>query len=158
MLFLNHRKNVIRFLASISLLILFLPFFQACSDDEIKGGWPFLRSYHNVKTDTEKEIAFHQTKRDLTLSGYDLAMQFEPILLGFTAIMIINITLIVCFFRKHYKQLLLCFLNLFIIFSSIIVMTFALPGLGQIRYGMYLYLLNSMFLFYFVYKEQENVI
>jgi len=154
----NNRKHIIRFLATIGLLIFFLPFFQACSDDTIKSSSAFFRDYHNAETDTEKEIAFEKTKKDMTLSGYDLAMLFEPAMYGFTTIMIINITLLVCFLRKHYKQLILCSINLFIIFSSILIMAFALPSLGQIRYGMYLCLVNSALLFYFVYKEQENSI
>jgi hypothetical protein len=155
---LNKRKLIIRFLAIIGLLIFFLPFFQACSDDTIKSSSSFFRSNHNAETDTEKEITFEKTKKDLTLSGYDLAMLFEPVMYGFTTIMIINITLLVCFFRNHYNQLILCFINLLIIFSSILIMVFTLSGLGQIRYGMYLCLINSTLLFYFVYKEQENSI
>lgn len=153
--FFNNRKAIIRILSVLSLLIFFLPFFQACSDDSIKGSSGFFKVYKNAKTDSEKEIAFKKAKSDFTLSGYDLAMQFEPIFSGFTIIMIINIALFICFIRKHYEQLLLCFVNLIIITLSIVYMAFMLPGIGKIKYGMYMFLLNSILIFYFVYKEQE---
>lgn len=153
----KNRKNIIRFLAGLSMMIFFSPFFQMCSDKSIKESSSFINSYHNSETAKEKEIAFERAKKDFSLSGYDLAMSFEPVSLSFTLIMVINITLLVCFIRKHYNQLFLCFLNLSAILLSFIVLIFALPNLGQIRYGMLLCLINSMLLFYFVYKEQENV-
>ncbi|MDX6183172.1 hypothetical protein SGQ44_13400 [Flavobacterium sp. Fl-77] len=152
----KNRKNIIRFLASLSMLIFFSPFFQMCSDKSIKRSSSFIKSYHNAETAKEKEIAFEKAKKDFSLSGYDLAMSFEPVLLSFTLIMFLNITLLVCFIRKHYNQLFLCFLNLSAILLSFIVLIFTLPNLGQIRYGIFLCLINSMLLFYFVYKEQEN--
>lgn len=153
----KNRKNIIRFLASLSMLIFFSPFFQMCSDKTIKESSSFIKSYHKAETVKEKEIAFQRAKKDFSLSGYDLAMSFEPVFLSFTLIMILNITLLVCFFRKHYNQLFLCFLNLSVILLSFIVLLFALPNLGQIRYGIFLCLMNSIILFYFVYKEQETV-
>lgn len=153
----KNRKNIIRFLASLSMLIFFSPFFQMCSDKTIKESSSFIKSYNKAETAKEKEIAFQRAKKDFSLSGYDLAMSFEPVFLSFTLIMILNITLLVCFFRKHYNQLFLCFLNLSVILLSFIVLLFALPNLGQIRYGIFLCLMNSIILFYFVYKEQETV-
>ena len=150
------QKSIIRFLTIISLVIFFLPFFQTCSDKNIKEGRFISNSYSKAKTSEEKSIAFHQTKDSFSLTGYDLAMSFEPLFSGFTFIMILNITLCVCVFRSHYNQLFLCFLNLFVIITSFIILIFALPGFGQIRYGMYLCVINSILLFYLVYKEQEN--
>lgn len=138
------------------MLIFFLPFFQMCSDKSIKESSSFIKSYYKTKTEKEKEIAFKRAKKDFSLSGYDLALSFEPVFLSFTIIMLVNITLFVCFIRKHYNQLFLCFLNLSAIILSFITLIFALPNLGQIRYGLFLCLINSMLLFYFVYKEQEN--
>jgi hypothetical protein len=152
----KNRKNIIRLLASLSMLIFFSPFFQMCSDKSIKESSSFIKSYHKAETAKEKEIAFERAKKDFSLSGYDLAMSFEPVFLSFTLIMFLNITLLVCFIRKHYNQLFLCFLNLSAILLSFIVLIFALPNLGQIRYGIFLCLINSILLFYFVYKEQEN--
>nr|WP_315156452.1 hypothetical protein [uncultured Flavobacterium sp.] len=152
----KNRKNIIRLLASLSMLIFFSPFFQMCSDKNIKESSSFIKSYHKAETAKEKEIAFERSKKDFSMSGYDLAMSFEPVFLSFTIIMLLNTTLLVCFIRKHYNQLFLCFLNLSAIFLSFIVLIFALPNLGQIRYGIFLCLINSMMLFYFVYKEQEN--
>lgn len=126
-----------------------------CSDKSIKESSGFIKSYHNAETAKEKEIAFEEAKKNFSLSGYDLAMSFEPVFSSFTVIMCLNITLLICFFRKHYNQLFLCFLNLFVILLSFIVLLFLLPNLGQIRYGFFLCLINSMLLFYSVYKEQE---
>ena len=128
-----------------------------CSDKSIKESSSFIKSYHKAQSTKEKDIAFERAKKDFTLSGYDLAMSFEPTFLSFTLIMFLNITLLICFIRKHYNQLFLCFLNLFTIILSFIVLIFALPNFGQIKYGIFLCLINSMLLFYFVYKEQENV-
>ena len=127
-----------------------------CSDKSIKESSSFIKSYHKAETAKEKEIAFERSKIDFSLSGYDLAMSFELVFLSFTLIMCLNITLLVFFIRKHYNQLFLCFLNLSAIILSFIVLIFALPNLGQLRYGMFLCLINSILLFYFVYKEQEN--
>ena len=106
-----------------------------CSDKSIKESSNFIKSYHKAESSKEKEIAFEKAKKDFTLSGYDLAMSFEPTFLSFTLIMFLNITLLICFIRKHYNQLFLCFLNLSAILLSFIVLIFALPNFGQIRYG-----------------------
>lgn len=153
----KNRKTIIRFLASLSMLIFFSPFFQMCSDKGIKESSGFIKSYHKTETAEEKKLAFERAKKAYTLSGYDLAMSFEPVFFSFTIIMFLNITLLVCFLRKHYNQLFLCFLNLVAILLSFIVLIFALPYFGQIRYGMFLCLINSMFLFFLVYKEQEDL-
>ena len=150
-----HKKNnITRFLAILSLLIFFLPFFQMCSDKNIKESG-FIKSYTNAKTQHEKEIAFQQSKKDFSLSGYELAMSFEPGLLGFTAIMFLNISIVICIFRKHKIVLFLSFINLLIIVSSFIAIVLIFLGLSQIRYGMFLCLVNSLLLFCFIYREQE---
>ena len=153
----KNRKTIIRFLASLSMLIFFSPFFQMCSDKNIKESPRFIKSYHKTETTKEKKLAFERAKKTYSLSGYDLAMSFEPVFLSFTTIMFLNITLLVCFIRKHYNQLFVCFLNLAVILLSFIVLIFALPYFGQIRYGMFLCLINSMLLFFLVYKEQEDL-
>ncbi|WP_300567537.1 hypothetical protein [Flavobacterium sp.] len=153
---LKKNRTIIRFLASMSLVIFVLPFFQMCSDEAIRSKPRLFHSYSEEKTDQEKEVAFKQTKKELTMSGYDLAMSFESVFYGFTAILFIHITLWVCVFRKHYNVLLLSLLNLIIIVISIVALGLMLPGLSQIRYGILLCLINSSLLFYFVYKEKEN--
>lgn len=149
------RKNIIKFLSTISLLIFFLPFFQTCSDKDIKEKSGFLKSYHGSKTEKEKEIAFLKAKKDFSLSGYELALNIEPIFLSFTAMMILNFTICIASLREHKKLLFLSFLNLVLVLLSFIIFIFALIDLGQIRYGMYVFTFNAMLLFYFIYKEQE---
>jgi hypothetical protein len=150
------RKNIIKFLSTVSLLIFFLPFFQTCSDKTIKSESSFLRSYAISKTESEKEIAFQKAKRDFSISGYELAISCEPIFLGFSGIMILNFTFWICLFRGHKNLLLLTFLNLVFIFFSFLMLVFALPDFGQIRYGFYACMANSLILFYLVYKEQDK--
>lgn len=150
-----NRNTVIRFLAISSLLIFFLPFFQMCSDKNIREN-QFLKSYSNAKTKKEKEIAFEKSKRDFSLSGYELAISFEPEFLSFTAIMFLNFTICISVLRNHKQLLLLSFLNLVIILFSFFLLLFTLPHFGQIRYGMYLCVVNALLLFYFIYKEQET--
>ena len=137
------------------MLIFFLPFFQTCSDKDIKEKSRFLKSYHGSKTEKEKEIAFLKAKKDFSLSGYELSLTFEPIFLGFTAMMILNFTICIASIRGYKKLLLLSFLNLVLVLISFIFFIFALMNIGQIRYGMYAFTFNAMLLFYFIYKEQE---
>ena len=151
----KSRNRITRFLAILSLLIFFLPFFQMCSDESIKGNG-FIKSYANAKTEEEKEKAFVQSKNDFSISGYELAMTFDSIFLGFSAIMFLNFAICICVFRGHKKLLLLSFLNLVFILFSFVMLVFALPGLGQIRYGMYACVINALLLFYFIYKENET--
>lgn len=127
-----------------------------CSDKNIKTSG-FIKPHTNAKTEQEKEVAFQQNKEDFSLSGYELAMSFESVFLGFTAIMFLNITIVICIFRKHKIVLLLSFLNLLIIISSFIALALMLLGLSQVRYGMFLCLINSLLLFCFLYREQEEV-
>jgi len=131
-----------------------MPFFQTCSDKNIRES-RFIKSYSVAKTETEKEIAFQKAKENFSISGYDLAMSFEPVFSGFTIIMLLNITIAVCVFRRHYNLLLLSFINVFTIIFSLVALGLTLPGLSQIRYGMILCLVNSIFLFYFIYREGE---
>lgn len=149
------RKNIVRFLSTISLLIFFLPFFQTCSDKTIKAESGFIKAYRNATTETEKQIALRKSKSDFSLSGYELATSFDSTLLSFTAIMFLNFTIWICALRGHKKLLFLSFLNLAIIIFSFVMVFFALPGLGQVRYGMYACVINAMLLLYFIYKEQE---
>lgn len=149
-----NRNSIIRILAISSLLIFFLPFFQMCSDKNIKEN-RFIKSYTKEKTEKEKEIAFNQNKKDLSINGYELAMLFEPKTFSFTAIMFLNFTICISVLRGHKKLLFLSFLNLIFILFSFIILLFTLPGFGQIRYGMYACLLNALLLFYFIYKENE---
>ncbi|WP_313805668.1 hypothetical protein [Flavobacterium sp.] len=150
------RKKIIRFLATMSLLIFFFPFFQMCSDKTIKEESSFLRAYSTAKTEKEKNIAFQKAKKDFSLSGFDLAMAFEPIFYCFTVILMLNITIWVCVFRGHKKLIFLAFLNLVLILISFAVIVISFPILGQIRYGMYACLINASLLFYFIYKDQET--
>lgn len=156
MIIVGNQRKLIRLLAIVSLLIFFLPFFQTCSDKSIKEDSFIFKSYSGAETETEKERSFQEAREHFTLSGYELAMSFEPIFIGFTLTMIINIAVLVCFYRRHYNQLFLCFLNAFIILLSLIILFFSLPNLGQIRYGLYLSVINSFMLLYFVYREQET--
>ncbi len=151
----KSRNRIIRFLSIVSLLIFFLPFFQMCSDENIKGNG-FIKKYANAKTEEEKEKAFLQSKKDFSISGYELAMTFDSVCLGFTAIMFLNFTICICVFRRHKQLLLLSFLNLLFVLFSFVMLVFALPGLGQIRYGMYACVVNALLLFYFIYKENET--
>lgn len=146
----HNRNTITRFLAISSLLIFFLPFFQMCSDRNIKENG-FIKAYSNAKTQKEKETAFEQSKNDFSLTGYELAMIFEPEFLSFTAIMVLNFTICICIFRRHTKLLFLSFLNLVFILFSFVMLVVTLPGFGQIRYGMYACIINAIIiLFYFI--------
>ncbi len=150
----NRRKSI-RLLSIIGVLLFFLPFFQTCSDEAIKSSSGFIRSYSSAKTDLEKEDAFKSAKKDFSMSGVDLAMTFEKEFIGFTIMLICSITLLVCFFRKHYNQFFLSFINVVATFLMILLLLI-FSEVSEIRYGLYFYFINSVLLFYFVYKEQSE--
>lgn len=150
-----NRKQNIRFLSVIGLLLFFLPFFQTCSDETIKSSSSFIKSYSSAKTEEEKEIAFQDAKKDFSISGVDLAMTFEKEFVGFSIMLICSITLIVCFFRGHYSQIFITLINVITTFIMISFL-FIFSMVSEIRYGLYLYFLNSIYLFYLVYKEQSE--
>lgn len=149
------RRQGIRLLSIIGVLLFFLPFVQTCSDKSIRGSSSYLRTYSSAETEAEKELAFKKTKQDFTINGVDLAMTFEKECLGFTIMLMCSITLTVCFFRGHYGQIFITFINLvttFLIVSVLLMYSVIL----EIKYGLYLYFLNSIYLFYLVYKEQSE--
>lgn len=149
------RKQSIRLLSIIGILLFFLPFVQTCSDKSIRGSSSYLKAYSSAETDAEKEFAFKKAKQDFTISGVDLAMIFEKEFIGFTIMLFCSITLLVCFFREHYNQMFLCFINLATTFLMILILLMN-SMISEIRYGLYLYFFNSTYLFYLVYKEQSE--
>ena len=149
------RRQGIRLLSVVGLLMFFLPFFQACSDKTIRESSSFFKDFASEKTEAEKELAFEKTKKDLSITGLDLAMNFEKEFIGFTIMLMCSITLLVCFFRGHYGQTFLTFINLITTFLMVSVLLMYSVIL-EIRYGLYLYFLNSIYLFYLVYKEQSE--
>lgn len=79
MIIVGNQRKLIILLSIVSLLIFFLPFFQTCSDKTIKEDSFIFKSYSGAETDKEKEHSFQEVKECFTLSGYELAMSFEPI-------------------------------------------------------------------------------
>lgn len=150
-----NRKQNIRFLSVIGLLLFFLPFFQTCSDEIIRSNSSFIKSYSLAKTEKEKEIAFQGAKKDFSISGVDLAMTFEKEFIGFSIMLVCSITLLICFFRGHYGQIFITLINLVTTFIMISFL-FMFSVVSEIRYGLYLYFLNSIYLFFLVYKEQSE--
>lgn len=150
-----RRRHGIRLLSVIGFLLFFLPFFQACSDETIKSSSSFIKSYSSAKTEAEKEIAFKEAKKDFSMSGVDLAMTFEKEFIGFTIMLMCSITLLVCFFRKQYNQFFLSFINVVTTFLMILLLLI-FSEVSEIRYGLYFYFINSVLLFYLVYKEQSE--
>jgi hypothetical protein len=149
------RPFIIRLLAIFSILIFFLPFFQACDDETLRDNSSFIKGYTSAKTDGEKEIVIKDAKDSFTLTGYDLAFMVEYESAAFSLMMVVNIVILVCVLRKMYKLLSICFLNIAAIIFALIMLTIY-SSLGQFRFGFFLYLINFIILSILIYQENET--
>lgn len=153
MYFVTSGKNIKRILSTLGILIFFLPFFQMCSDETLKTRPAIFKNQSETKDRLEKNIALEKAKKNATLTGYNLALDFEVSPLSiFTVIMFLNFIIWVFTFR-NFEISLLPFLNIFLSLIALLVMVVTIP-FGQLRYGIFLFQLNSLLLCYFVFKEE----
>lgn len=147
-------KNTKRILSTFGILIFFLPFFQMCSDETLKKGPAIFKNQSVIKDGLlEKNVAFQKAKKNVTLTGYNLALDFEfSVLSIFTIIMFLNFIIWV-FTLRNFEISLLPFLNMFLSLIALVVLLLTIP-FGQLRYGIFLFQLNSLLLSYFVFKEE----
>ena len=166
-------QNIIRLLSGLTFLIFFCPFFQMCSDsshlkktlaEQPKTQTEIIRE----KERQEKEL--REFKKAWTYSGYKMATYiFEPkalkkitpedlldstfyTFLSFTLTLIISIFIFIQSLRKKftavYKPALL---NL--LFAVIPIAIFLIDGvleeLSQIKFGYYLFIINTIALIIF---------
>lgn len=200
--------KMLKKLTLISLIIMFLPFFQTCSDKELMRN-SFLKNspLHelaepvemiqdsvlviNDSDSIEKEfqytfdelkkkkqetvVRFLNIRKDYTKNGYQLGFQFVEefkmddlegsinLSTPFFLILIITCLLIYFAFKKKTKVLLiLCVLN--ILFLTVNLILYYLSGIlediNQIKFGYYLFALNSILILIEVYaiRKKEKAI
>lgn len=146
-------KNIKRILSTFGILIFFLPFFQMCSDETLKSRPAIFKNQPDSQDQLEKNAAFDKAKKNATLTGYNLALDFEISPLSiFTVIMFLNFIIWV-FTLRNFEISMLTFLNMLLSLIALILLSFTIP-FGQFRYGIFLFQLNSLLLFYFVWKEE----
>ncbi|MHC0443408.1 hypothetical protein [Flavobacterium sp. 3-210] len=146
-------KNIKRILSTFGILIFFLPFFQMCSNGSLKSRPAIFKNQSNTQDPLEKEVAFEKAKKNATLTGYDLALDFEISVLSiFTIITFLNFIIWV-FTLRNFEIGILSFLNTMLSLIAIVVLCLTIP-FGQLRYGIFLFQLNSLLLCYFVFKEE----
>ncbi|WP_431243143.1 hypothetical protein ACQ9BO_26805 [Flavobacterium sp. P21] len=148
-------KNIKRVLSTFGILIFFLPFFQMCSHDSLKSPSEIFRTHSDSQDPLKKNEAFEKAENSASLTGYDLALDFEISVLSiFTIIMFLNFIIWV-FTLRNFEISMLAFLNTFLSFIAFVLLCIAIP-FGQFRYGMFLFQLNSLALFYFVCRETRK--
>ncbi|MBF4515957.1 hypothetical protein IRZ71_06370 [Flavobacterium sp. ANB] len=148
-----HNKNIKRILSTAGILLFFLPFFQMCSDSSLKTRNLVFKSQSDSRNQLEKNRDFEQAKKSATLTGYDLALNFEISVLSiFTVIMFLNFIIWVFTFQ-NFEIGILTFLNALLSLVAFIILVSIIP-FGQLRYGIFLFQLNSLLLCYFVFKKE----
>lgn len=147
-----HNKNIKRILSTIGIMLFFLPFFQMCSDESLKTKPLIFKSQSDSQNELQKNIAFEEAKKSATLTGYDLALNCEISVWSiFTVIMILNFIIWV-FTLRYFEIGILVFLNTLL--SLIALILVLIIPFGQLRYGFFIFQLNSLLLCYFVFKEE----
>ncbi|TDP01030.1 hypothetical protein EV145_105414 [Flavobacterium sp. 245] len=146
-------KNIKRILSTFGILIFFLPFFQMCSDESLKSKPAFFKTQSDSQDQLEKNVAFEKAKKNATLTGYDLALVLEISLSSIFTVMMMLSFIIWVFTLRNFEISILSFLNMLLSLIAIIALITILP-FGQLRYGIILFQLNSVLLFYFVCKEE----
>ena len=170
-------KNILKYLTIAGILILFLPFFQMCSDK------------HNLKVaekttmttqkDTEKDVKPVTGKKtdNSVLNGYQMGVfifQTEKTFANtiknifndltsfayiFFFLIVINtyLTALFAFLNKIRNVRILSIMNIVLLISSYIILSFSwLEEISQIKFGSYLYLLNLMAIIYFTFKLNKT--
>ena len=170
-------KNILKYLTIAGVLILFLPFFQMCSDKQT-----FKVAEKNAITtqkDTEKEAKAVINKKtdNSVLNGYEMGFfifQTEKTFANtiknifkdwgsfafvFFFLMVINtyLTALFAFLNKIRSVRILSIINITLLISSYIILSFSwLEDFSQIKFGSYLFLLNLTAIIYFTFKLNKT--
>ena len=134
---------LIRFLAGLTFLIFLCPFFQMCSDES--------RFKKSVKYYSRERTKDETTENAYQLSLFDTLGQerfyFDWVLVPFTLIILGAVVILVFSLRNHFFALrFICYLNLglTLLFLSLMFFGLLLEDFTQIKYGYYLFVLNTI--------------
>ncbi len=159
-------QSIIRILAGLSFLIFICPFFQMCSDNQLKKGG-FKRENIDVTTSQyEKELQLKKHQEEVTFNGYEMGyyifkpdggeseFKFKDLLdiqfyafFSYIIIMILSILIFAFSFRSKYKVILfLSLANILLAVGSMAIFYFegGLDDPAQIKFGYYIFLMNSI--------------
>lgn len=147
--------NIKRILSTVGIMLFFLPFFQMCSDKSLKAKPAFFRSQSQSQNPLNENVAFEEAKKRATSTGYELALDFEISVFSiFTIIMFLNFIIWV-FTLRNFEISFLTFLNTLLTLIALTILALIIP-FGQLRYGIFLFQLNSLLLFFFAFKEEKT--
>ncbi|RWX01501.1 hypothetical protein [Flavobacterium cerinum] len=157
------KQTIVRLLAGLTFLIFLCPFFQTCSDKNL-----LKRTVEKGITVTPEELRIEQEKsliesrKGNTASGYEMAFyifnKFELqdlsdsgfyYFLCFFIVLIISIILFYFSFKNKFRIIyLLSLINLVLVIFPMLSFYFAeiLEDLNQIKYGYYLFIINTIIL------------
>ena len=129
---------MLKSLSIICCLILFLPFFQTCSDESLTK-FPF-KNIEIVDESGNPSQAILKRKVENTLTGFEICLVyvFSP----FTIVIIFTFLSVLYAFRKAYKALLIVtILNILlnILFLGWLSFDGIIEDIKQIKYGYYLF-------------------
>lgn len=167
------KQTIIRLLAGLTFLIFLCPFFQMCSDKNLlkrtveKG-----ISLTPEQLHAEQEESLIENRKSNTSSGYEIAFcifnKFELqdlsdlgfyVFLCFFIVLIISIIQFYFSFLNKFKVIyLLGLVNVILIISPILLLYFdgLLDDVNQIKYGYYLFIINTIILLLLSKKMIKN--
>ncbi len=150
--------NIIRILAGLSFLLFFCPFFQMCSDNMI------------LKKDSETPEQLNMRKDSMTANAYELSVfrkldsdnqqDVEWLDIFFTAIIVSSTIIFIKSISCHHGFIIpLCYLNLLLSIGFVIssFLVGLLDDFGQIKFGYYLFIINTITIIAFT-NRVENAI
>lgn len=170
------KQNIVRILAGLSFLIFFCPFFQMCSESSrLKKTFaeqPVTQS-EIIKEKVRQERDSIEFSEKTTFSGYRMGTYiFEPeslknmeaddlldstsyAFLSFTLTLILSIVLFILSLKKRFNSVYkLALLNLLFTILPMLIFYFngTLEEISQIKFGYYLFIINTVALIIFSRK------
>lgn len=144
-----HKK-----LSIICCLLLFLPFFQTCSDKSLTK-FPF-KNIETIDESSNYTEEFVNRKSQATMSGYELGIfAITP----FTLVLGITFLSVYFSFINYFKTLIgLTIINITINvgFLSFLIFTDVISDIMQIKYGYYLFVTALFFQLFYVIKKNKT--
>jgi hypothetical protein len=149
-------KKLARILASLSLIILFLPFLQTCSDEVILKT---RRGNLIEDSSTQEAVKIKKLRKEYIINGYELGLRVfkkshklkdlkdsyvYPLLISPFIITLCILTVSLDFLKKHQTVFQLTLLNLILVVCTLFLYTFSEINveIEQIKIGYYAFTFN----------------
>jgi hypothetical protein len=158
------KNHLLKYLIALNFLILAMPFFQTCSNDSIISD-QIEKNLYNKEMRSSSQItikdradAIEKSQQESTSNGYLLfynaITKFNLTLDGFfdipfLIVPILNLLLFIFSFTKKQKLIMLLNALQFLgTISGLIILVLISDDILQVKYGMYLLVINSILIFY----------